>query len=58
VFNNGTPHGDKVSSPLGGQTPPITIDGLRLASKNAQKKATKNIISETIKSKTPWRKPN
>jgi hypothetical protein len=27
---------------------PISIDGVRLASKNAQKKAKKNITSETI----------
>jgi len=58
VFNKGTPQGLNVSSPLGGQTPPKTMEGLRLASKNAQKNATKNIISETINNKTPCLKPN
>jgi len=27
VFNKGTSHGEKVSIPKGGQTPPISIDG-------------------------------
>jgi hypothetical protein len=39
----------KVLIPLGGQVFPISIVGVRLASKNAQKKPKKNITSEAIK---------
>jgi hypothetical protein len=58
VFSKGIPQGLKVSSPLGGQTPPSTMAGLILASKNAQKNAKKNITSETINSKTPCLNPS
>jgi len=37
---------------------PISIVGARLAAKNAQKKAKKNITSETINNIVPYRKPN
>ena len=57
VFNKGTSHGLKVSIPNGGQIPPISIAGDVLEWKNAQKKAKKNIISDTIKSAIPHRKP-
>ena len=57
VFNKGTPQGLKVSTPSGGHTPPNIEDGLILASKKAQKKAKKNIISEIINKRTPCLKP-
>ena len=38
---------------LGGQTPPIAAVGKRLALKKAQKKATKNMTSEAMKSAMP-----
>jgi hypothetical protein len=39
--------------PLGGHILPISIVGARLAAKKAQKKAKKNITSETINKITP-----
>ena len=57
VFNKGTSHGLKVSIPKGGQTPPISIAGAILEWKKAQKKAKKNITSETINKTIPIRKP-
>jgi len=57
VFNNGIFQGSNVTIKAGGQTPPITILGLKLEWKNAQKKAKKNIISETINKIIPILKP-
>src|SRR4051794_10774413 len=57
VFKNGNSNGFKTSIPLGGQTQPIATAGERLEWKKAQKKPTKNIISETIKRITPYRCP-
>jgi hypothetical protein len=48
VLTNGTSKGLKASIPLGGQMLPISTVGEILAAKNAQKKAKKNITSETI----------
>jgi hypothetical protein len=48
VLTKGTSNGLKVSIPFGGQILPISIVGAILAAKNAQKKAKKNITSETI----------
>jgi len=53
VFTKGTSSGLKVFIPFGGQILPISIVGARLAAKNAQKKAKKNMISETMKSIIP-----
>jgi hypothetical protein len=58
VLTNGTSKALNVSIPLGGQMFPISIVGAILAAKNAQKKAKKNITSETIKSNTPYRIPS
>jgi len=41
VFNNGRPHGSRGSIPIGGQTQPILIAGLKLQWKNPQKKEKK-----------------
>jgi hypothetical protein len=49
VFNRGIANAQKTSKPFGGQILPSPIVGERLAAKNAQKKAKKNIISETMK---------
>jgi hypothetical protein len=48
VFNSGTSIGSKTSIPFGGQIDPISITGAKAAAKKAQKKAKKNITSETI----------
>jgi hypothetical protein len=53
VFNKGTSIGLNGSIPFGGQIEPISITGAKAAAKNAQKKAKKNITSETIKSNIP-----
>jgi hypothetical protein len=53
VFTKGTSNGLKASIPLGGQILPISSVGAILAAKNAQKKAKKNITSETINKITP-----
>jgi hypothetical protein len=53
VFNSGTSIGLKGSIPFGGQIEPISITGDNAAAKKAQKKAKKNIISETINSSIP-----
>jgi hypothetical protein len=58
VFNNGIAVGSKTSIPFGGQMFPISIVGARLAAKKAQKKAKKNITSDTINRITPYRKPS
>ena len=49
VFNNGMSKGLKVLIPFGGQILPSSIVGVKDEAKKAQKKAKKNIISETIK---------
>ena len=48
VFTRGISKGLKASIPFGGQTFPISIVGAMLAAKKAQKKAKKNITSDTI----------
>jgi len=48
VFNNGICHGLIAIIPFGGQMQPISIVGFKLEVKKAQKKAKKNMISETI----------
>jgi len=53
VFNRGISIGSKTLIPFGGQIEPISITGAKAAAKNAQKKAKKNITSETIKRITP-----
>jgi hypothetical protein len=53
VFNNGIAFASKASMPFGGQMLPISIVGAKLAAKKAQKKAKKNMTSETMKSITP-----
>ena len=58
VFTKGTSKALNVGIPLGGQILPISIVGVRLAAKKAQKKAKKNITSETINKITPYRKPS
>jgi hypothetical protein len=57
VLSNGRPHGFKTLIPLGGQIQPIAIEGDKLAWKNAQKNAKKNITSETMKSIIPYFSP-
>jgi len=57
VFNKGIPQGLIISRPLGGQTPPRQKMVLYSHQKKAQKKAKKNIISETMNNKTPCLKP-
>jgi len=53
VLTNGTSKALNVSIPLGGQMFPISTVGAILAAKNAQKKAKKNITSETMNRITP-----
>jgi len=53
VFKRGTSNGLKTSIPFGGQTVPISIVGVKLEAKNAQKKAKKNITSEAINKSIP-----
>jgi hypothetical protein len=53
VFNKGTAVALRTSIPLGGQILPISIVGARLAAKKTQKKAKKNITSETMNKITP-----
>ena len=48
MFNKGISKALNTSIPLGGQMLPISIVGAKLAAKKAQKKAKKNITSETI----------
>jgi hypothetical protein len=58
VFNNGISIGSKTLIPFGGQIAPISITGAKAAAKKAQKKAKKNMTSETMNKITPYRKPN
>jgi hypothetical protein len=53
VLTRGTSSALKVAIPFGGQMLPISIVGVKLAAKKAQKKAKKNITSETINKITP-----
>jgi hypothetical protein len=53
VFSKGIAFGSKTSIPFGGQMFPISIVGAKLAAKKAQKKAKKNITSDTINNITP-----
>lgn len=53
VFNNGIPNADKASIPWGGQTPPISILGLKLEWKKAQNTEKKAKTSLTINKITP-----
>ena len=53
VFNKGTLNGSNGTIPTGGHMHPICGVGAKLEWKNAQKKAMKNITSETINKKTP-----
>jgi hypothetical protein len=53
VLSNGTAFGSKASIPFGGHIFPISIVGAKLAAKKAQKKAKKNITSDTINKITP-----
>lgn len=57
VFSRGIPQGERGETPRGGQTPPISIFGLRLLWKKAQKKEKKKKSSEIIKKMTPNRMP-
>jgi hypothetical protein len=58
VFKRGTSIGSKVSIPLGGQMDPSSITGASAAAKKAQKKAKKNITSDTINKSIPYRNPS
>lgn len=58
VFKNGTSHAFNTSIPRGGHTDPISGVGANAAQKNAQKKAKKNITSDTINKIIPNRLPN
>lgn len=53
VFNNGTPNGSNVLIIKGGHSILSSTLGERLKWKKAQKKETKNIISETINNNLP-----
>ena len=55
VFKRGTSHGLNAIIPCGGQTLPIWIAGTIDEWKKAQKKAKKNIISDTMKRTIPIR---
>jgi hypothetical protein len=48
VLSKGTSIGSKTLIPFGGQIEPISITGAKAAAKKAQKKAKKNITSETM----------
>jgi len=53
VFNKGTSKGLKTSIPFGGQTLPISTDGIKLDAKKPQKNAKKNITSEAMNKSIP-----
>lgn len=57
MFSKGTPQGLNGTILTGGQIPPISIAGDRLAWKYAQKNAKKNITSDTINKIIPERSP-
>jgi hypothetical protein len=58
VLTKGTSKGLNASIPFGGHILPISTVGEILAAKKAQKKAKKNIISETINKIVPYLKPS
>ena len=61
VFRSGRWKGSNTSTPVGGQAPPVNVtratcrasSAYRLASKNAQNQATKNITSEAMNRTIP-----
>lgn len=57
VFSKGIPQGESGVIPRGGHTAPISILGLNLLWKKAQKKEKKKRTSERIKKRTPKRIP-
>lgn len=57
VFRRGTSKGEMGTTPLGGQTDPNSIEGLREEWKNAQKKAKKKHTSLRINNIIPQRIP-
>lgn len=57
VFNRGTEKGLRGSTPNGGHITPISTEGDKLLWKKAQKKETKNNISDTINNKKPNLRP-
>jgi len=57
VLTRGRPQTSNSCVPKGGQIFPIAMLGTKLKWKKAQKKAKKNITSETINSSMPRRKP-
>lgn len=57
MFNIGIWNGLKASIDIGGQIPPVSIEGVKLLWKKAQKKEKKKKTSETINSTIPIRKP-
>jgi hypothetical protein len=57
VLRRGTWTGLNADTPIGGHKSPISITGVRLLWKNAQKKEKKNITSEIIKRIIPMRRP-
>ena len=48
MFNRGTPDGLIVIISIGGQVQPVSVEGVSLLWKNAQKKAEKKQISQTF----------
>jgi len=57
VFRRGTANGLRGWMPVGGQEHPSSGVGARLLWKKAQKKARKNITSDTINRIIPHRRP-
>lgn len=57
VFSKGIEKGLMALIPVGGQTQPNSVVGESLLWKKAQKKAKKNITSETMKRIIPHRRP-
>lgn len=57
VLSNGTPHGLKGFILFGGHTDPISTVGDKLEWKKAQKRAGRNITSETMNKIIPERRP-
>ena len=57
VFNKGIENGFKGSTPLGGQTAPISIVGAKLLWKKAQKKEKNKHTSDIINKIIPYFNP-
>lgn len=57
VFRSGTLNGSSGVMPVGGQHPPISGVGARLAWKKAQKNPRKKKTSEVINKTIPYRRP-